>query len=877
MDPYVIGLEDVGKGDVAVAGGKGANLGELIRAGFPVPPGFVVSARVCRDFFLSIDLHEMIGRLNGVDAKESSAVCEQIRRRILGAEPSPDIVQAVLSAYDELRAAAGGDVVCAVRSSATAEDAEQASFAGQHETYYYVGRDRLVQMIQYCWASLWRPEAVSYRRVQGVDHDTVYMAVVVQEMILSDVSGITFSVNPVTGDPDEIVTDSSWGMGAAIVDGRVTPDHYVVSRSEKGLKEKRVVHKRLMVPPVVEFDDEIRLVEVPYEKGKRESLTDDQAEEISAWAVKAEEHFGAPQDLEWAMAGGRLFLLQSRPVTIAGPMNLEKNVEGKWVIFKPAVENFTDPLSPLMCDLMSRLLPLVPGLRMIKGWLYMDIEAMKKLLPFKATDREIAHLLYDFGQSLPKLDIAMWKAPISLMVGVCFHLLTGIGFARTVGLPVDFMDSYRKLAERVDRDDSYDAYDAMIRLWSWPRFFDPMGHTVVLVNLVSGQYMFLLDVLRRLIKRWAPGVHNDAEAILCSGTEGVYSADMGREIWHLARAARQSPELRKLFEEKPTEDLMDRIRRTPGTEVFVGKMDAFLGKNGHRGIKELELRSQRWEENPIPVLGMIRNYMLLDSDPGEQEWKIAELRRRIEIEIQEKLDALPFEKALKWRRRIIQRLTTRIRYFIRTRENSRFFHIMGMYIARRKILRSEARLMRDGLLKCKDDIFFLTLDEVKALEAGRFGWRDVEDRIHARRMEYVRLNKTTPPKTIGIEDFEPATDDSLPDDGRTMSGQPASPGRYEGTAHVIMDPSLDLDLKPGEVLVAPFTDPAWTPLFLTAGAAVVEVGSYLSHAGTVAREYGMPCVVDVHQCTRKIRTGTRLLVDGDKGLVRMISNGPEDG
>jgi pyruvate,water dikinase len=206
------------------------------------------------------------------------------------------------------------------------------------------------------------------------------------------------------------------------------------------------------------------------------------------------------------------------------------------------------------------------------------------------------------------------------------------------------------------------------------------------------------------------------------------------------------------------------------------------------------------------------------------------------------------------------------------RENSRFYHIMGFHIIRKKILRIEAEFIRQGKLKCKGDIFFLHIKEVNRLQGGELAWRDVEDRIRERRMEYIRLSKMAPPKSIGVKMTETARTDARDvEAGEVFRGQPASPGNYQGTARIILDPSIDVELKPGEVLIAPYTDPAWTPLFLTAGAAVVEVGSYLSHAGTVAREFGMPCVVDLSECTKRIHTGFKVQVDGDQGIVRLIS------
>jgi len=208
---------------------------------------------------------------------------------------------------------------------------------------------------------------------------------------------------------------------------------------------------------------------------------------------------------------------------------------------------------------------------------------------------------------------------------------------------------------------------------------------------------------------------------------------------------------------------------------------------------------------------------------------------------------------------------------LKLRENSRFYHIMVPGTVRKKVLRIEADLMRQGKLRCKADIFFLRFAEVTDLQAGRLRWLDVEDRIRDRRIAHIRLGKMGPPKTIGVELRSREGLAGSDADATLMTGQAASPGRYEGNARLILDPSLDVELKPGEVLVAPYADPAWTPLFLAAGAAVVEVGSYLSHAGTVAREFGMPCVVDVTGATQRIRTGDRIVVDGSQGTVRILA------
>ena len=294
-------LTEVTTADLAQVGGKAANLGELMAHGFPIPLGFVICADTYADALASIEIDPDLAA---------------IRRRLIEDDFAPHVERDILAAHDQIQAARVKPVVYAVRSSATAEDSGVASFAGQHETYYYVTATNLLDMIRKCWASLWNEAAVSYRRAQGIEHAAVLMAVVVQEMIPSQVSGVTFTANPVTGDSDEIVTEATWGMGAAIVDGRVSPDHFVVRRTDSYVLQKRVANKKLMVSSDMPADQN-RMVEVPFHGRQVSSLTDAMLNEVTHWGIKAEAHFGAPQDVEWAVYGEQYYMLQSRPITMA--------------------------------------------------------------------------------------------------------------------------------------------------------------------------------------------------------------------------------------------------------------------------------------------------------------------------------------------------------------------------------------------------------------------------------------------------------------------------------------------------------------------------------------------------------------------------------
>jgi phosphohistidine swiveling domain-containing protein len=872
-------LEDVRRADTSLVGGKAANLGELLAHGFPVPPGFVVTAPACRRFFDEIRLGENLATLRSASPSEVEAGRATIASKIHTTAIPAALEDAIFTAHATLRERCGAALVCAVRSSATTEDLGAASFAGQHGTYYYVDETQLIGMTRNCWASLWSKEAVSYRATQGVDHASAYMAVVVQQMVPSEISGVAFTVNPVTGARDEIVIESSWGMGAGIVDGRVTPDRYVLHRDGLEVKERRIAQKRFRVSTTLRKDAVARVVQVPTAQSQAATLTTDLVAAIARWAIRAEERFGAPQDVEWAVTDGHVHVLQSRPVTVSGRKDFCRNAGGrKYVLFKPLVENFTDPLTPLTANLFLQG-PLARAFVLIGGRVYLDVGLVRAVVPLRLTDEELARLLYLSVEGVPtEPKLSLLRLPAAILLGVVFSLIGANLYVRTAHLPPDFMDGFRRVAESADGDGDLGVPDTWhgLLLGSSLRqtLLAPAGRHVMAVNGSAARYFVWMALLKKILRCYLPDLPPDALGLLTSGSEGVLSADTGRRIWMLAREASRNETVRRLLTANPPDGVLPLLRRTREASGFVEQLDAFLATFGHRAIKEFELRSPRWEEDPAPVLGMVRNCLLMESDPAEHERKVAQRRAELEHLIEEKLAVRPLERALGLRRRLIRYVADRVKYFATMRENSRFYWIMGVYITRKKILRLEARLIAEGRLKCRDDIFFLEWGEIEKLEGGALGWPNVEERIAERRREHVRLSKITPPKTIGMELAAPAVPaEPRAADGTVLRGQTASPGRCEGVARVILDPTLDLELKPGEILVAPYTDPAWTPLFLTAGAAVVEVGSFLSHAGTVAREYGLPCVVDVPECTTRIRSGDRLLVDGDAGLVRVVTRG----
>ncbi len=871
MNKIIFDLDQVNSSDIQFAGGKGANLGEMVQKGFPVPPGFIISTEACRTFFSHIELGREVETLEKTAPSGIRKQCNVVQDKIRHSNMPASLSDTILSAYNDLIKKKGADIICAVRSSATAEDLLGASFAGQHETYYDVREDNLLQMIRHCWASLFSFHATSYRSTQGMDHSSVLMAVVVQEMVISEISGVTFTANPVSGDKDVIVTEACFGMGAAIVDGRVSPDHYVLARKGLKIREKKIVQKRFMVPPSFKGKQDVRLVDVPLKKQFQETLSTEKIGIVTKWAIKAEEAFGTPQDMEWAMGNGQFYVLQSRPITILGREEIRQDDKGKYVLFKPIRENFTDSLLPLTGDLLSGMLP--PGVRLVKGYCYIDIRVLKPFLPFDISSQGLADLLYNIDADTTDLKISYRKLPFFLLVLFSGYLILGVFYARTRRLPDDFMDSFKDVCKKFENNSKFGIRKTLRELWAWiwMDFFDPMGKMPITVNLTSLRYIVGLFFLKKQIRKWIPDIREDAEVLLCSGEKGILSADMGRHILNLARIVEQNAPVRQILKKHKPENVLAELKEMKEARDFLSHLNEFLATFGHRGLKELELRSPRWEENPGHVLGMIKNYLLAESDPEAHEEKMNRTRQSLEAEIRQKLEIYPFERLFRVRWWLIKKTADKCKYFSKMRENSRFYHIMAFNSVRKKILEKEACLMEKGKLKCRDDIFYLLLDEIKQLEAGDLGWFDVEETIRDRRLAHIRLSKMIPPKTIGIKTNDlPEMEKELSKNDSILKGQPASPGKYRGHARVIMDPSIDVELKPGEILIAPYTDPAWTPLFLTSGAAVVEVGSYLSHAGTVAREFGMPCVVDAPNCTSLIQTGMEISVDGDSGEVRIM-------
>lgn len=873
---YISTLSAVGRNDIHTVGGKGANLGELADKGFPVPSGFVVSAEACSIFFESLRLQKILHSLKKTDPKELAQACAVLRNTITNASFPGELAESILAAHNRLLENRGDETVCAVRSSATTEDLSEASFAGQHATYYYVERANLLRMIQYCWASLWSKEAVSYRKSCGIEHSAA-MAVVVQEMVRSDISGITFTSDPIT-DADEIVIEASWGMGAAIVDGRVTPDRYILDHDTLEVREQRIAEKNVMVPNRLRPETSSRLMEVPPGLQQQATLSPELLQTVAAWALKAEQHFGSPQNVEWAVSAGRFYILQSRPISPVGRKSIPSEPEGQYVLFRSGADSSARaPFTPLTADLISRAAS--PLLRSIHSHCYLNLKYIRPLFPFQLSDNELTELFSDFSdftpEKLPSLEkFSLRKLPLSIFFCLYGCFLFCVFRARSGSriIPKHLSAGYNKLRRKITRSLTDDTVNSLLRRTFVPKIFDPAGSLPFWMNISPVRYLLNRLPLGILIKYWLPELQAEARSLFHVRRHSIYSKSMHSAIQQLALKAGQFSSIREQFLNRPSDYVLKGLKKNPNARPFFRLFEQFIEQYGYRAAKDLELQSVRWEENPNLVIRLIRDQLLA---PTKKHKKLSPVQQeRLTEKIKRHLEQYPFERPCRPRWHLLLLLHKISDLFLKLADDSRSYHLMTMSVARKKLLLLEEQFLCQGILKCKGDIFFLHLAEISDIEQGLLAWPDLEERIHQRRHDFIRATRKTPPKTVGVELQENSrrASNSLKKPGLIIPGQTASPGSYTGRARVIMEPQQHSELLPGEILVAPYTDPGWTPLFFTAGGAVVEVGSYLSHAGTAAREYTLPCIVDAADCTKRIQTGDLLWINGEKGEVQILES-----
>jgi len=887
IEQHVLGLQEVDETQVAVVGGKGAHLGGLSRIeGVRVPAGFCVTTAAFRRIMAEApsidDRLDRLSRLNPEDREAIRTLSAEIRRTIEGIAIPADLAAAITRALAQL----GEQAAYAVRSSATAEDLPTASFAGQQDTYLnVVGPTAILQHVSRCWASLFTERAVTYRQRNGIDHRTVDMAVVVQQMVFPQAAGILFTADPVTGNRKVATVDASFGLGEALVSGLVNPDVFKVRDGE--VVARAVAAKQRAIHPLPAGGTQE--VAIDPQLQEQPALTDAQVVRLVQLGRLIEAHFGRPQDIEWCLVDDGFQIVQSRPITTLFPIPEAGDQENHVYLSVGHQQMMTDPMKPLGLSVWQ-LTAMAP---MLKAGGRLFVDATRRL----ASPTSRAGFLEMVGRSDPLIRDALQT------------ILDRDGFVPSLpdtgpngppaGASAPIETDPAIVTELIERSQqSIAALRRDIRTKTGPALFDFLleafqEHKRVLSDPLSMQAIMAgMDAtwwLNDKLQEWL-GEKNAADTLTLSAPGNVTS-EMGLALLDVADVIRPHPEVVAFLQgveddhfpvpgmarsgsdhalsptRIPFVAFLDQLPKLAGGIEARDAIEAYLDRYGMRCVGEIDITRPRWSERPTTLVPVILDNIKL-FEPGAGERRFEQGRQEAEKKKQnvlERLRALPDgeQKASE-----AKRMIDRVRTFIGYREYPKYGIISRYFVYKQALLEEAERLVHASVLRAKDDIFYLTFQELQDVARSN----QVDDQLIRRRKDAFRsYHALTPPRVL-TSDGEVIAGAYRRDDvpAGALIGLPVSTGTIEGRARVILDMS-QADLEAGDILVTAYTDPSWTPLFVAITGLVTEVGGLMTHGAVIAREYGLPAVVGVEQATRLIRDGQRIRVHGTDGYVEILS------
>jgi rifampicin phosphotransferase len=830
-------LDEITARDGALVGGKALNCARLRQAGLPVPEGFAVPA---------------------------------------GAENDPDFpaeLDAILQNLPD-------ETLLAVRSSATDEDSAAHSFAGIHTTKLNVTRDGVAAAVHACQESVRSREAISYRQVLGVPTKGLATGVLVQHMVQPISSGVAFTINPVTGAADEFVISASWGLGEAVVGGHVDADEFRIRKRDAAIGLKRIgdkTHRILAengVSKMVEVEEELRRVP---------SLTDQQVAELAALIFRIEQIFAVPQDVEWCFDGSKFWIVQARPITAAADRGQSIEIEWTRANVREVLPDLPSPYAlGLTCEVLNRafrayyralLAPeaeLGSALKPFYGRLYFNLSQFRRIclvsrMPAATLLRSIGH-----ESAIKPEDETVPRPPLKLVARAFPDLL------RLSGMMLTMRRRFRRQLRGMQRQsERFEALQAdklsEAQLWDSLSSLDRPAVEQIKTILLLGSVSMLEMRLRAICRRVGFPYEQLAYSHLSAGAKSV-SSQQAFDLLQAALQARCEPRARAYFAGETTGFRAYR-RELAGTE-FLRFFDHFLKEYGHRGLYESDVALPRYVEDPTPLLWAIRTHVLAPDCPtpesimARQERQATETWNAFRAKVQPPLRLLLIP-VTRW-------LLNRMKQMYLWREQFRSEMVrLFLAVRLRAYLPLAEHLAKRGWIEKPEDFFLLTWIEVgnaisdpnrapelRTLAARRRAelatWRDIEMPALMKESELPALIRRSTAAVIPTAHLN------------ALSGLCVSPGQAEGEVLVLRDPGEFSRMKLGAVLVAPATDPSWTPLFTLASGLVVELGGVLSHASTVAREYGLPALANVRNATRLLKDGDRVRLDATNGVVYVL-------
>jgi len=856
---------------IAQVGGKAANLGQLIRAGFPVPSGLVVTVEAYDGFLAE---HGLTARIEEVlrtvdfDREDSiEAAARDIKELFL--EPGSGLCKELLAALAKV----DREGLWAVRSSAVAEDQASASFAGQQDTFLNVPMEDVPMHVCRCWASYWNARAIAYRERAGVPQLQAGIAVVVQRMVDARSSGILFTSDPIGGRKDRLIIESSWGLGESIASGLVAPDRFVCDKGRRRVVESTINRK---VTAIYLSADGSRSVPVGERDQTRPSLTTEEVRELIRWGRRLEDHFGSPQDVEFALEGDDILLLQSRPITTL--------VEDGGTLWTRGYgdEYWADVTSPLFFSVLGELLTeyvnhegsRIMGYRNItdkvllkvhKGHIYFNASVLEEVFVYNPKFSRTKELLNYFPQK-DQARIAQADTRIARRLWAEVR----IGLLDPDGMIFRTDKAYRRwAAEFTERMERLDAMDL----------------TTLSDEALGDEYRELIEAglkhyrlirygmvthsigTNLMVKRWLQDWLDDRSGVyyskLISGLDDNKTIRTNIELAKLARAAGRDEAVKAALRSHTSREALSLLESDPSLARFKADLNAFLRQYGHRSHTR-EFYFPRWADDPSLIIDVVK--ALLDSDLGDlekQERKKVRERKETEREVLEKIGRLRlgFFKKLLFRTVLHYAQT-----YLGFRENQRFYLDHMILRWRRMFLEYGRRLAAKGVLDSPEDVFFLSKEEVfELIDAPR----DVRAPVSERRAEFDRYRDVLPPKFLrGNVEFDDTAVHAK--DAARITGTSASPGVVSGTIRVVARIEDLPQVKEGEIMVTSNTDPGWTAIFPKLGGLITETGGILSHGAVVSREYGIPAVTAVKDATAIFRTGQSVTLDGNDGTIYIV-------
>ncbi|HFR4141191.1 TPA: phosphoenolpyruvate synthase [Bacillus cereus] len=866
MSSFVLDFQEIEKTQLFLVGGKGLNLGELSNIqGIQVPEGFCVT---------TVGYEQAIGK-NGAfqtllnqlamlkieERDRIGEISKQIREVIMAVEIPVDVVESVAHYLSHF----GDEHAYAVRSSATAEDLPYASFAGQQDTYLNViGKENILQHIKKCWASLFTDRAVIYRMQNGFDHNQVSICVVIQKMVFPEASGILFTADPITSNRKVLSIDASFGLGEALVSGLVSADNYKVKEEE--IVEKVIATKKLAIYGRKEGGTERKKI-APNQQ-KFQTLTEQQILQLARIGRQIEAYFGCPQDIEWCLVDDTIYIVQSRPITTLYPIPEVNDGENHVYVSVGHQQMMTDPLKPLGMSLFQ-LTSFGPRFQ-AGGRLFVDV-AQRLASP---ASREF--LLNTIGESEPLIKDALMtvierdnfikllpddeKENSKRMPPAGSQPQIENDPAIVTDLIKNSEASIEELKQNIQMKSGSDVLSFILEDIQQLKkiLFDPQSMAVIMAGMNA------LSWINEKIEQWL-GEKNAAD-VLSQSVQHNITSEMGLALLDVADVIRPYPEVIAYLQHVEDDRFLDELIQFKGGEKVRDAIDAFLNKYGMRCSGEIDITKTRWSEQPATIIPMILNH-IRDFEYGASKRKFEEgLQEALkkEAELLERLQHLPDgEQKVEETKRMICNL----RNFIGYREYPKYGMIHRYFIYKQALLKEAEKLVQNNVLDEIEDIYYLTFEELH--EVVRTNKLDYKI-IHKQKNAYKLYEKLTPPRVI-TSDGEIITGkykrENLP--AEAIVGLPVSSGVVEGRARVILNME-DANLEDGDILVTAFTDPGWTPLFVSIKGLVTEVGGLMTHGAVIAREYGLPAVVGVENATKLIKGGQRIRVHGTEGYIEVL-------